>query len=83
MVAPPACGRKEFCRPEFLDPRARAKKAKQPERTSRMIFPWSPSFLQSLWSQFGLGNEELPIDKSFLIIHILANKFLPTGLMFS
>jgi hypothetical protein len=74
MVAPPACGRSEFCSPEFRDPRARAKKAKQPKRTSRMIFPWSPSLLENFSSQFGLGNEELPIDRAFLIMQILANK---------
>jgi hypothetical protein len=82
MVASLACGRREFCGPEFRDPRARAKKAKQAMITSRMIFPEGPSFFQNLCNQFGLRNEELPTNKAFLIIHILANRFLPTGLMF-
>jgi hypothetical protein len=83
MVASLACGRREFCGPEFRDPRARAKKAKQAMITSRMIFPEGPSFFQNLCNQFGLRNEESPTNKAFLIIHILANKFYQPGLCFS
>lgn len=84
MVAPPACGRSELCGPEFRDPRARAKKAKQPRTTNRMTFPWSPSFFQERWIQFGFRNGELGTDKAFLFVRLEANKsFCDRDLHFS